>query len=269
MSKKIELLAILLFLLSAFSSFSQSSDTTVYLQSEVLGEKRSITIGLPRNYQTSDQAYACLYVLDAEYKYDISRSIHQFFEISTQLPNTIIIGISNSSKESRNRDLLPSNFQGKDSLFRDFVQNEVIPYVEGAYRCNSDRIIFGHSHGGVFAVNTLLQKPALFNKYIAADASFQIINSNLPDSLSIDLTGKSLYICSSDGLYGFGEEISSDMRTNNMIFQNYRLQNKHTGLRFYAEHIADDHSHTLITGFSRGFRWIMGWPISNETLKGN
>jgi len=112
-------------------------------------------------------------------------------------------------------------------------------------------------HGGVFAVNTLLQKPALFNKYIAADASFQIINSNLPDSLSIDLTGKSLYICSSDGLYGFGEEISSDMRTNNMIFQNYRLQNKHTGLRFYAEHIADDHSHTLITGFSRGFRWIM------------
>ncbi|MFT4537548.1 MAG: hypothetical protein ACI9P5_004933 [Saprospiraceae bacterium] len=116
-------------------------------------------------------------------------------------------------------------------------------------------------------MNTLIQKPEMFDRYIAADASFQIINSNFPDSLTSDLSNKSLYICSSDGLYGFGEEISSDMLTNNMIFQNYRVQNRHTGLRFYAEHIQDDHGHAFLTAFHRGYRWIMDWPKSKETLK--
>jgi hypothetical protein len=116
-------------------------------------------------------------------------------------------------------------------------------------------------------MNTLIQKPEMFDRYIAADASFQIINSNFPDSLTSDLSNKSLYICSSDGLYGFGEEISSDMLTNNMIFQNYRVQNRHNGLRFYAEHIQDDHGHAFLTAFHRGYRWIMDWPKSKETLK--
>lgn len=256
-----------LILLLALPCYSQSIDTTIYIDSQILGEMRSVTIGLPKDYNESNQIYGSVYVLDAEYKYDIHRSIHKFFEISTQLPSTIMVGISNSSKENRIRDLLPSNFQGSDSQFRDFVQKEVIPYVESRYRVNEDRTIFGHSHGGVFTVNTLIQKPELFNKYIAVDASFQIINSNLPDSLTLELSSKSLYICSTDGLYGFGEEISSDMLTNNMIFQNYRTQNRHTGLRFYSEHIQDDHAHSLITGFHRGYRWVMGWPISKETLR--
>ena len=40
--------------------------------------------------------------------------MHQFFEISTSIPGTIMIGIENSSKKNRNRDLLPSNFGGSD-----------------------------------------------------------------------------------------------------------------------------------------------------------
>ena len=260
----------LLFLLFSFSvqaSAQSLVDTTIYIQSEVLGENRKISISLPGDYHQSESNYSTVYVLDAEYKYDICRSMHQFFEISTRLPKTIMIGIANLSRESRNRDLLPSNWEGQDSLFRTFVQSEVIPLMEQTFRCNNDHILFGHSHGGVFAVNTLLRQPELFNKYIAADAAFEIINSNLPDSLTTDLSDKSLYICSSDGLYGFGEEISSDMLTNNMIFQNYRVQNRHTGLRFYAEHIQDDHSHSLLTAFHRGYRWIMGWPISKQTLR--
>ncbi|MEM9929056.1 MAG: hypothetical protein AAF840_04520, partial [Bacteroidota bacterium] len=107
----------------------------------------------------------------------------------------------------------------------------------------------------------------VFDGYIAADASFQIINANLPDSLSLDLSNQSMYICSTDGMYGFMEEISKDHYTNNIIFQNYRFKNRHTGLRFYAEHIEDDQSHALITAFHRGYRWIRDWPISEETLR--
>ena len=267
MKNHLQIFTIFLLAWTSYSCAAQSIDSTFSMYSQILGEMRSITVGLPGNYKTSTASYETIYVLDAEYKYDICRSSHKYFEISTRLPGTIMIGIANSSKENRLRDLLPSNFQGQDSVFRSFIEIELIPFIEKHFRCNSTRTIFGHSHGGVFAVNTLLNNPKMFDKYIAADASFQIVNSNLPDSLTIDLSDKSLYICSTDGLYGFGEEISSDMLTNNMIFQNYRLQNRDTGLRFFAEHIRDDHSHSLITAFHRGYRWVMDWPISKDTVR--
>lgn len=265
------LLTCVLFIFGIFSfqGIAQSSqlDTTIIFSSEILGENRSVHIGLPKDYFQSSTSYASTYVLDAEYKYDICRSMHQYFEISTRMPGTIMIGIANVSRETRNRDLLPSNFGGSDSLFRSFLQNEMIPYIEENFRVNDERALFGHSHGGVFAVNTLLQDHELFKRYIAVDASFQIINSALPDSLSTDLSEKSLYISSSDGLYGFGEEVSSDMITNNMIFQNFMVQNRRASLNFFAEHIQDDHGHSLLTGFHRGYRWVMDWPISKETLR--
>ncbi|MFT4537549.1 MAG: hypothetical protein ACI9P5_004934 [Saprospiraceae bacterium] len=81
-----------------------------------MGESRSIKIGLPTGYYQTNVTYTSTYVLDAEYKYDICRSIHQYFEISTRMPGSILIGIANSSKEYRNRDLLPTNSGGNDSL---------------------------------------------------------------------------------------------------------------------------------------------------------
>ena len=255
------------FLFAINYGFGQSLDTTIVIQSKILNEQRTVRIGLPSEYYSSDSDYASVYVLDAEYRFDICRSMHRYFEIATRMPKSIMIGIANLSKETRNRDMLPPNFGGTDSLFRLFITEELIPYVEKHYRVNEERAIAGHSHGGVFTVNTLIHHPHIFSKYVATDPSFQIINSNLPDSLSGDLSNKSMYICSSDGLYGFGIEISSDMLTNNMIFQNYRVQNRNTGLRFYAEHVQDDHGHSFLTGFHRGMRWAFDWPISKETLK--
>lgn len=246
----------------------QSLDTLISINSSILGEERRIQIGLPLGYFESDDAFSTLYIMDAEYRYDVCRSIQQYLGISTRIPPTILVGIQNLSRETRNRDMLPPNFGGTDSLFRKFIELEVIPYLEEHYRCRSERIIAGHSHGGVFAVNTLIHQPALFDKYIGTDPAFQIINANLPDSLATDaFAGKSLYINSSDGLYGFGADISTDMFTNNVIFQNFRMQNEDAGLRFFAEHIEDDHGNSFMTGFHRGLRWIQEWPISKATVR--
>lgn len=245
----------------------QSLDTTISLHSTILSEDRTIKIGLPYGYFEAEEDFSVLYILDAEYRYDYCRSAQQYLAISTRIPNSILVGISNISRETRNRDLLPSHFGGQDSLFRKFIQLELIPYIESQYRCTKERVIAGHSHGGVFAVNTLLHQPGLFDKYVATDPSFQVINSNLPDPWPNDLSEKSLYICSSDGSYGYNEEIASDMYTNNVIFQNHRMQNASSGLRFHAEHIPDDHGNSFMTAFHRGLRWVHNWPISKATLK--
>lgn len=246
---------------------SQSLDTTITIRSEILSEERSIRIGLPHGYFESEEDFSVLFVLDAEYRYDFCRAAQQYLGISTRIPSSILVGISNISRDTRNRDLLPSHFGGQDSLFRKFIQFELIPYIESQYRCTKERGIAGHSHGGVFAVNTLLHQPDLFDKYVATDPSFQVINSNLPDPWPADLSEKSLYICSSDGSFGYNEEIASDMYTNNVIFQNHRTQNASSGLRFHAEHIPDDHGNSFMTAFHRGLRWVHNWPISKATLK--
>ncbi|NET35822.1 MAG: alpha/beta hydrolase [Cyanothece sp. SIO1E1] len=264
--KNYPLLLLVLLNLPAYLT-SQSLDTTLTIHSEILSEERSIRIGLPYGYFESADDYSVLYIMDAEYRYDFCRAAQQYLGISTRIPNSIMIGISNLSRETRNRDLLPSNFGGKDSLFRKFIELELIPFIEKNYRCKRERLLAGHSHGGIFAVNTLLQQPNLFDKYLATDPSFQIINSNLPDTWPADLSQKSLYICSSDGSYGYNEEIASDMYTNNVIFQNHRVQHAASGLRFHAEHIPDDHGNSFMTAFHRGLRWVNNWPISKATLK--
>ncbi len=82
----------------------------------------------------------------------------------------IVVGIPNVN---RNRDLSPSVINGTSNpgggdVFLDFFEEELIPYLDKTYRTNNYRIFFGHSLGGVFANYTLLNKPDLFNAFIAA-----------------------------------------------------------------------------------------------------
>lgn len=261
------ILSVLIYAMVNSLCHAQSLDTTLIFHSDILSEDRVIKIGLPSAYFETNDSFSSIYVLDAEYKYDVCRSSQQYLEISTRIPNSVLIGIANLSRDSRNRDLLPSTFDGIDSLFREFIDKELIPFIESTYRANSKRTISGHSHGGVFALSTLLTEPRLFDSYIAIDASFQIVNSMLPDSLTSIHVGKSLYFTSSDGFYGFNEEISSDMITNNVIFNNYLVKQDVHGFKYYREHIPDDHGNSFITGFHRGLRWVNNWPISIETLE--
>ncbi|MEM6319757.1 MAG: alpha/beta hydrolase-fold protein [Bacteroidota bacterium] len=245
----------------------QSLDTTFQMYSKTLSEYRTIKVGLPSNYFNSTESFNSIYTFDAEYKFDIHRASQKYLEISTRIPNSILIGINNISRETRNRDLLPKNFEGHDSLFRDFVLLELIPYIDNHYRTDSIRTMAGHSHGGVFTVVTMIKRPEMFKNYIAIDAAFQIINTVLPDSLDASLNGKSLYYTTSDGLYGFNEEISADMLKHNFIFNYYLVQNPIASFKVYREHIADDHGNSFITGFHRGIRWVNSWPISLHTVR--
>ena len=64
----------------------------------------------------------------------------------------IIVGIDNSSR--RSQDLLPQ-FEGVGN-FLTFIQEELIPYVDGNYRTKpTDRTLAGGSDGCIFALYTL------------------------------------------------------------------------------------------------------------------
>src|SRR5262245_52957737 len=54
--------------------------------------------------------------------------------------------------------------------FERVLAEEVIPWVESHYRAASDRMLWGHSLSGSFAVHVLLNRPELFKAYVAASA---------------------------------------------------------------------------------------------------
>ncbi len=88
---------------------------------------------------------------------------------------------------------------GGGEKFMDFMEKELIPYVENNYPVTSYRTFVGHSFGGLAAVYSLLSRPQIFSNYVAIDPSLwwdDWIMVNWADSLFTDqnLKGKNLYI---------------------------------------------------------------------------
>lgn len=62
---------------------------------------------------------------------------------------------------------------GEAETFADIIQSEVMPHIESnlfpsASLKSSRKALFGHSYGGIFALNMLFTRPTLFDTFIAA-----------------------------------------------------------------------------------------------------
>ena len=138
--------------------------------SKSLGEERSVLVTLPERYESSDAKYPVVIMLDAHEPQNVMMSgILDQQAWGGKLPPVILVGIQNTN---RLRDLTPTPTQrptsGGGAKFLQFIETEVIPLIEKNYRTQPYRVIAGHSLGGLFVVYSLVERPDLFNAYIAA-----------------------------------------------------------------------------------------------------
>ncbi len=62
---------------------------------------------------------------------------------------------------------------GGAAAYLDFIEREVIPFIESTYRADPGRRAYsGHSYGGLFGAHALLSRPGLFCCYILSSPSF-------------------------------------------------------------------------------------------------
>jgi len=145
------------------------------LDSKVLGEARKVVVWTPPDYASSGRRYPVLYLTDAERQFGHSVTTIEFLSRNGRMPAAIVIGIFNVA---RTRDLTPYTANEPDvdrrlpmaggaDKFLQFVETELVPWVEQQYRTEPFRMFAGHSFGGLFAVHTLATKPELFNVVIA------------------------------------------------------------------------------------------------------
>jgi predicted alpha/beta superfamily hydrolase len=152
---------------------------THQIQSRVLAEPRVIDVTLPRRYATATERYPVLFVLDGEVEHEIAAAIARFYGTTSQLPPMIVVGIRNVN---RMRDMTPpptggfrappeAGDAGGADKFMQFLADELIPWVDSAYRTAPMRVLVGHSLGGLAAVYSLTTRPALFTGYVVMEPS--------------------------------------------------------------------------------------------------
>jgi len=145
------------------------------IQSKILGEERKIVIQLPRNYDGNDtHKYPVMYLLDGPGHLSHTSGSLDFLNQSGTVPEMIIVGIANTD---RTRDLTPplKNTEnpagGGADKFLDFIEKELIPYIDAKYQTENFKIITGHSFGGLLVIHSLHTRPHLFQAHFAFSPS--------------------------------------------------------------------------------------------------
>ena len=173
------------FFLAAVPSPTQTSAPRVslpdterrMLTSKKMGQKYDLLVSLPEDYAKSGRSYPVLYVLDG-WHFPLMAFLQSNNQFSNRMRPVIIVNVSQGLGPDvmalRARDFTPTKASpeptsGGAPAFLDFLEHEVIPFVDRTYRTiPSDRGLLGHSYGGLFAIYVLEQRPALFQRIVAA-----------------------------------------------------------------------------------------------------
>ncbi len=153
---------------------------TFTVQSERVGESRTINVWTPPTYESSIDSLPVLYMLDGGIKEDfphLANTVASLIEAKKIQP-IILVGIENTQ---RRRDLTGfttveedkkiAPVVGESEQFRHFINDELIPEINKRYKTTTVKGIIGESLAGLFVTETFLLKPELFDFYIAFDPS--------------------------------------------------------------------------------------------------
>ncbi|MGB8704436.1 MAG: alpha/beta hydrolase-fold protein, partial [Gillisia sp.] len=262
-------------LLISFSGRSQINENKKYLDkigildsiySKTLEEYRRIYVQFPDDYTPqSNKKYPVVFILDGEVLLPTVKVFQSFYS-GGFTPEMILVGISN--KNHRTRDLTTSKItkkygmpfneeNGEANNFSDFLEKELIPFIENTYPVTNFRTLIGHSYGGLFTINTLVNHPQLFSNYLAIDPSLdwddQKLLKDSEDKLANgNYKGKALFMSLNGQLHMQNSQITIDnvmkdttdftlFARSNIAFSKLVKQNTKNGLscewKFYPRDI--------------------------------
>ncbi len=193
----------------------------VKFNSTYLKEEREIQVLLPESYQSNKQAnYPVIYLLDGDYIFHGVSGMLDFLANKAQLiPDVILVGIADKGTDRYRQYMTPAGLTapfkkedaGKAEIFLKFLEKELKPYINSNYRAANNSILVGHSMGGLFVLNALLESPNAFEHFVSMSPSVWL-NDHEIMSKAKDFIGKSkhkatsLYLSLGDeerqGVYG-------------------------------------------------------------------
>jgi len=254
--------------------------TQYILKSEILHEERPIIISLPHGYENNDANYPVLYLLDGlgNIKHEIGTV--ELLTDSGIIPPMIIVAIESLD---RSRDLTPSSAgqgvyggvgesgisqSGGAPKFLQFLEEELIPYVESNFRTHPYRLLEGHSFGGLFSTYALMEKPNIFDAFIiqapalwwnkeemtAKAKTFFKSNSKLDKAIYFGIGG------------GDGWGMRQELKRYVQVIE----ENPQKNLQWKHEEVGDeDHDTSRLLLNYYGLKYVFSDLLASEELRNN
>jgi predicted alpha/beta superfamily hydrolase len=234
------------------------------ITSAKIGRPYNLFISLPENYSTTKQSYPVLYVLDG-WHFPLMAFLQENNIYSKRMAPVIIVNIAQSPASDvmnlRAADFSPTPIPqylgggGGAAMFLDFLEHELIPFIDRTYRTNpADRGLLGHSMGGKFALYALEQRPGLFQRIVAASPALFPDDSltdegarralrALPASVRLDLS------VGSDDELGFAKSTTA--------FAHVLDELKPKGLDYrFTVYPGENHNSVRLVSFPAGLYWV-------------
>ncbi len=232
------------------------------LTSAKIGQRYDLLVSLPNGYATSGQSYPVLYILDG-WHFPLMAFLQNNNVYSKRMRPVIMVNVSYGSTPDvmalRARDFTPTKTSreaasGGAAAFLDFLEHEVIPFVDRTYRTiPSDRGLLGHSYGGLFAIYALEQRPALFQRIVAASPALSWDNRllfsaarqklrELPSQVRLDLS--------------VGDEDEFGFAKDTIAFAKLLDELKPAGLDYrFTLYRGENHNSVRLVSFPAGLYW--------------
>ena len=256
------------------------------IYSNIFQEYKNIWVKLPENYNPkSQEKYPVVYVLDGGVQLKTLKAIYENY-LGHYLPNMILVGISNQT--NRTRDLTTSQIKrygqtelnpntGGAEKFTQYIEDELIPFIDKNYPTTPYRTLIGHSYGGLFTINMLINHNTLFKNYIAIDPSLDWDNQKLlkqaKDKLaSENFNRKSLFVSmSAEQLHMWDETVTVKNLMENtseftlfprsiMEFSNFVESHKESELNFAWNVYPEDlHMTVPLPSIRDGLVFLFNW----------
>jgi predicted alpha/beta superfamily hydrolase len=236
------------------------------IASAQIGQTYDLFVSLPEDYATSGKRYPVLFVLDG-WHFPFMASLQNNNIYSGRMPPVIIVNLGHGRNVNpmplRARDFTPTKVSAEPAsggapVFLEFIEKEIIPLIDRTYRTNpADRGLLGHSHGGAFALYTLLARPGLFQRIVAAspalslDLSFFLdsarpaLRAGLPAPVRLELSA------------GYGEDLEIAFADSTKAFVKLLDELKPAGLDYrYKVYPAENHNSVRFASFPPGLYWV-------------
>jgi predicted alpha/beta superfamily hydrolase len=194
---------VFLFFICSNAIFSQKVTDTI--SSKRLNEEREITIGLPPSYDKHpNQKYPVLVLLDGDFLFDAFQGAMSYGNYWDDLPEIIIVGISQNKNNERETDCAVDQENGlpteKGEAFFEFIGLELLPYIEKKYRTAPFKMIAGLDTTAGFLNCYLYKDVPLFDAYISMSPELPTgMEEQLPDRLAAIQKPIFYYHSSGDG----------------------------------------------------------------------
>jgi predicted alpha/beta superfamily hydrolase len=156
------------------------------------GHRYLVQVERPNRYHRDGaRRFPLVVCLDGLWTYGVVRDAFRILPLSRELPEAVVVGVSHAEADLRDAlqvravDFTPTQALapaptgvrlgaeavGQAARFRRFLLEEIVAGVAARHRVSDDRTLVGHSFSGLFGLDTLLEGPDAFDRWVLASPS--------------------------------------------------------------------------------------------------